>query len=161
MNDKKSHRKSNVPPGTILSENYRKNPFSTPQGYFDDFAARLGHRIAKESNPKARAIHIRRSTWLAAASLVLLASLASVLILRQPSNPAEELSTLSGINVQDIAESGLLNDLDDYTLLEYFPESNISLLEDEISQAANEISDEEIRQYLLESNQIESLIQTL
>jgi hypothetical protein len=35
------------------------------------------------------------------------------------------------------------------------------LLEDEISQAANEISDEEIRQYLLESNQIESLIQTL
>jgi hypothetical protein len=136
----------------------RENPFSVPGDYFQDFNARLDDRIRKESRPVVR---FSRNYRLAAAALALLITIGSVVIYRQqhPSVTAEP--SILTVSVQDLDESGLVDRIAEYTLMELFPESNIDLLEGDILSEPDGITDDEIEQYLLQSNEIESLIENM
>ena len=63
--------------------------------------------------------------------------------------------------MQDIDDSGLIDRIDEFTIMELFPEDYIDLLQEDINSTFDDISDDDIEQYLLQSNEIEGLIQNM
>jgi hypothetical protein len=149
-------------PENIFPQGLKENPFRVPEGYFQDFSRKVDARIAAEARTKAaNVVQLRPRIWLAAASLALLVTIGSVIILRQQPRPEPGDVNAQVVSVQDIDDSGLIDRIDEFTIMDLFPEDNIYLLEEDINSTFDDISDDDIKQYLLQSNEIEGIIQNM
>jgi len=107
-----------------LRQHIGKNePFKVPEGYFDNFAARMQSRIAElpQAQKPTKRVHLVPKAWFAAAaSVVIVASVGlSIMLPKMKSNKAEagnsekvELASATQVNAQTLEESYYYDELD-------------------------------------------------
>lgn len=129
----KSQQLSNIP---------NKNPFRVPDGYFDDFSARLQHRIDAEKiivpSQRNRFIRILKPALSLAASLALIALLVygPVKIFNPKSQSADNQTEESNLSYMEYINS-IIEEGDDFSYYASEEQNNES-----------EISDEDIANYV-------------
>ncbi len=159
MNVDKEHKKLADGRNDDLPGNLKANPFSVPEGYFRDFPEKIAQRIENEGrNQSSRVIRVKRRTWLAAAAVVIILVTGSIFLFPDQDPHETRMISYSSISLQDIEEAGILVNLEDFTLVDYFPEEDIAGLQNEILEGNTEFSRQDIEQFLLQSNEIEHLI---
>jgi hypothetical protein len=144
-------------------DNYRENPFSVPEGYFNDLPGRImqNKAIAKEKRVRHMAEHSR--PWAIAAVIVILAGIFSV-IFYQRQDKTETEPTFFTISLSDFEQVYPLESLDEYTLVNYFstsaevPDVSFNDVFWNIVQEDSSLDTSDIKQYLLQSNEIENLL---
>ena len=117
-----------------LTTKASKNPFSTPDGYFDSLPDRLLTRLhsnAVESastntirNTKIRTINTIRSGWGYAAAMVLLFSIGGYLYYNDISTLESRYANVEEYNNDYFDELYYNLDIDDYTIYNYLASSN-------------------------------------
>ncbi|MFO7615368.1 MAG: hypothetical protein R6W71_12100 [Bacteroidales bacterium] len=134
---------------------FKVNPFQVPDHYFDELPGRIKTRIEQDKLRKRQFyMHpVVQKALLAAAGLALLIGLAIALLYERNDEPVY-FGQINGISMMDIETTLLTGDIDEYTLVSFILET------DEFSgmSSGTDITDEEIKSYLLETNNIESLI---
>lgn len=139
-----------------------EHPYTVPDGYFDELQKELMTRVGMEERLPRRISPANRYRVLyAAAAIFLLATTGTVLYftLRPSTSP---VLVSAGITVDDIEAAGLLDELNESSIIEQVivstdrafsgnesPTNSSSMLDG--------LSTEEIIEYLLETNDIESL----
>jgi len=126
-----------------------------PDHYFDKLPGRIKSRI-EQGKPHKRLIYMRpvvQKALLAAAGLALLIGLA-IALLYERNDDHVYFGQINGISMMDIKTTLLPGDIDEYTLVSFILEtegfSGMS--------SGTEITDEDIKSYLLETNNIEPFI---
>jgi hypothetical protein len=153
--DRKNNIHENGDDSKLKAYAGNKLPYDIPETYFEELPGKVLDRI---HNVPARQVSMRaRMMQLAAAAAVLvIVALASLHFLF---NTETELTPDEAFSIEDIYYYNLDNmaELEDAYLMSYIAEDSISLpklLEDEV----DEISDEDIMEYLLAENHIEYYI---
>lgn len=115
--------------------------FKTPENYFDNFSAKITHRIETEE-PQIRSIFYKRKTWLYAAAAILIIGL-SIPIYNQfnASSTAIDDATLENYIAyqSSVSNTDLANLLDDEDIQKMSIDLNIEdkTLENELTQNKN------------------------
>lgn len=138
-----------------ISGSFQESPFQVPDHYFDELPGRINSRIEQDKTHR-RLICMRpavQKALLAAAGLALLIGLA-IALLYERNDDHVFFGQINGISMMDIETTLLPGDIDEYTLVSFILET------EEFSgmSSGTEITDEEIKSYLLETNNIEPLI---
>ncbi|MBW6460715.1 MAG: hypothetical protein K0B08_09095 [Bacteroidales bacterium] len=134
---------------------FRSNPFHVPDHYFDELPGRIKSRIEQDKSRK-RLFYLRpvvQKALLAAAGLALLIGLA-IALLHERNDVHVYIGQFNGISAPDIEATLLPSDLDEYTLVSFILETQ----DFTGMPSGTDITDEEIKSYLLETNNIEPLI---
>ena len=138
-----------------LFGSFQESPFQVPDHYFDELPGRIKTRIEQDKLRKRQFyMHpVVQKALLAAAGLALLIGLA-IALLYERNDDHVFFGQINGISMMDIETTLLPGDIDEYTLVSFILET------EEFSgmSSGTEITDEEIKSYLLETNNIEPLI---
>ena len=110
-------------------------PFAVPDGYFDEFPARLQQRLQAPAKRSARVILLRPAFGIAAAAAFL-----AILLLTRPVKDAVPV-TREEFTLEEIEAAGFLNDVDETIVLDALA-----------SEAPSQNSLPEIEDYLIENN---------
>lgn len=141
--------------GNDLPGRFKGNPFQVPDHYFEDLPGRIKSSIEQDKSRK-HLFYLRpvvQKALLAAAGLALLIGLA-IMLLNERNDTHVYFGQFNGVSVPDIDLTLLPGDIDEYTLVSFILETKDFT---GISSGAD-ITNEEIKTYLLETNNIEPLI---
>ena len=165
MKENHSHHLKGERPEGDLPENLKENPFRVPEGYFENFRERMMNR--REMNAfinQPRVIPLHRRIWAVAATILIMAGLASiVLLIRQNKYDTSDLQYFT-ISIDDLEQVYPLESLDEYTLVNYCLENEnaASLIGEGAIQSTIKqdtfINNQDIEQYLFQSNDLENLL---
>ncbi|PWJ40860.1 hypothetical protein [Sediminitomix flava] len=99
-----------------LSDNYKKNPFSAPKGYFDTLPDKVIKTVELEKKSTKEISFIRKNSWSIAASIALLIGISAVLW--------QKIETTAPQNTEVIAS--YFEDISNRELYEYLNNSDLS-----------------------------------
>lgn len=149
-----------------FSENFRENPFRVPEGYFDSFHERLLERLDGESHNKpVPLLKIPRKLIAAAALVFVLLSIGTVVLTRYYMKTEPVGLPNFSLTLGDLEAIYGMDRFDEYTLVSFYLENTLEFqgeadIRDAISSDSN-ITNEDIQEYLIESNELENLLLNL
>ena len=115
----------------LLEKFGRKHSFTTPEGYFDDFTARIMDTLPEKETPAEPHItmwqRVKPWVYMAAMFCGLMLSVRLVVGTDNDSEPYAFEETISGIPVEDIDAIMDKTMLDDYTLYQYLTEADFEI----------------------------------
>ena len=115
----------------LLEKFGRKHPFTTPEGYFDDFTARIMDTLPEKETPAEPHItmwqRVKPWVYMAAMFCGLMLSVRLVVGTDNENEPYAFEETISGIPVEDIDAIMDKTMLDDYTLYQYLTEADFEI----------------------------------
>lgn len=138
----------------FLSSIRKQNNFSVPQNYFDYLPDEITGKIRIKSDQKE--IFFLLNPIITIPSLAVLSCIIALFIFSHPKKvvSADEM-ILSENEIQQVVSDPELYNIDDESIYEQYLASNIS---DESTIEATTISDEEIKVYLEENNDVANLL---
>ena len=149
-------------------ENLKENPFTVPEGYFESFNERLMEKIVQESPSKVTPVYrISRKVLATAAVVIIFLALGSVLLVRYYHRPAPAALPDFTVTLNDLDEGLGMERFDEFTLVSFYLENSEELNYQENGTTMEKlsvdstISNKDIEQYLIESNQLENLLLNL
>jgi hypothetical protein len=122
-----------------FDKKYRKNGFKIPESYFDHFEDRVLERLDAIHTKQAPALSVwrKKTTWIAAAGLALVCSIA-YLASYTSGNPGIEAVTFDQLNAAELAQYENEVELSEDEFEEIIPAYTVdSLYKTEILQANN------------------------
>ena len=139
-----------------------EDPYFVPEGYFDELQKNLMERIRSENEQSLRFRRASRSIALyAAAAVVLLATVSAVLFYTLRPTAFQDAASIQ-ITLDDLEAASLIDEFNESSIIdEVVASTDPSVLTEEASgidgSMLEEVSPADIIQYLLETNNIESL----
>jgi hypothetical protein len=109
------YKKDNISP--LIHKNSSENPFTTPNGYFEDFEKRLAEKIAKQAAPAVEVKHLSmpiRAAIMAAASVAIIVAIGVTFYVhgkKQPITQTEMLVAYEASLAQEVNDAELINKL--------------------------------------------------
>jgi hypothetical protein len=165
MKENHPHNLKGERPEGDLPEYLKENPFRAPEGYFENFHEKLMSRQEIDAFiNQPRVIPLYRRIWAVAATILIMAGLASLVILsRQDKYNSIDLQYFT-IDIDDLEQEYPFESLDEYTLVNFCVENeNAANLfgEGAIQSTIKQdtfINNQDIEQYLMQSNDLENLL---
>jgi hypothetical protein len=122
-----------------FDKKYRKNGFKTPESYFDHFEDRVFERLKAINTKQAPTLSVwrKKTTWMAAAGLALICSIAYIASYTSGS-PGIEAVTFDQLDAAELAQYENEVELSEDEFEEIIPAYTVdSLYKAEILQASN------------------------
>ena len=156
----------------ISDKSGKADSFKVPEGYFETLPGRIMDRIRSEEQLKPRIIrlHLRRRILTAAAAAILLLAGVASLWLYFGQKHSEPVAATVPVTILDLADAGIIASVDDKLIVDLLLEAPDTVvtgtqqttLEADLQQSLwssdTLISDEDIKNYLVENNDLEALL---
>lgn len=106
----------------------KKNPFKTPEGYFDSFEEKMMQSIQKEVPSKPKVVQMMRPYLYIAAGFLLILTIGNMVLKPFADLGNQQLATHTIIVDEEL--EFMLSQTDDYSLIDFFIEEEVSWIDE-------------------------------